>query len=830
MRGWVYRSGMERTCRQCFLRYCFFIGAIWVFSAPFAWALAPVKIGILMDLSGPASSLSDSLVRSAQLAISEISGSKSFMGGRRVEGIVGDSTCIDGIAATEAAKKLALDGVKGIVGALCSGSSISVLKNVAMPNQLPMISPTASSPALTNFPDDHLFSRTAPSDSKLAETMARLLRTKGFKKIAITYTDNDYGYGTASIIADSFVKLGGLVSVVDSHQDGKRDYREEISELERAGGDVLVIVGYADGGGQHIAEGVLSGRRIFRRVVLADAMLSNEFFLKLGELLNHSIGLGPLRQDSKVGYGLFEKIANHNGVPIGPYAPEAYDAAAIMLLAMQASGSVEGAIYKHSFASVANPPGIKIFPGELAKGLRLLMNGQEIDYQGATQVDFNAVGEPDGLYEEIALYAGKSTLIKRWEGGLYENSTETTNSSEEVKENQLAGTQKQLVAIKNLRDASPSTDPLINEEVLGLLESLKNGTPSVVDQDRKAPTITIASASSDGPRGIISGLVTDRSGVAEITVNDNKIVFNTDGGFSYATYVPHEGLDITIKAVDFKGLSTTETIRLERTKRTQKASRLAAVNPLAGPNQERSRNRVALIIGLEKYAVSQPAEFASRDAEVFADYAREKLGVPAGNVKLLTDSRASERGILRALKVWLPTVVRPDETDLYVFYAGHGMPTADGSSAYLVPHDGDVQLLEDTAISRTRFFNEIEKARPRSATFFFDNCYSGATRSEELLLASRPLGIKVQETDVPDNYLVFTAGESNQTAGVLDEVKHGRFSYFVFKGLEGEADENQDGKISAGELHTYVRESVGRFSAGAQTPTMLGDADRWVLR
>ena len=88
----------------------------------------------------------------------------------------------------------------------------------------------------------------------------------------------------------------------------------------------------------------------------------------------------------------------------------------------------------------------------------------------------------------------------------------------------------------------------------------------------------------------------------------------------------------------------------------------------------------------------------------------------------------------------------------------------------------------------------------------------------------------MQESSVPDNYIVFTAGESNQTAGVLDEVKHGRFSYFVFKGLEGEADANQDGKISAGELHAYVRESVGRFSAGAQTPTMLGDAARWVLR
>ena len=215
---------------------------------------------------------------------------------------------------------------------------------------------------------------------------------------------------------------------------------------------------------------------------------------------------------------------------------------------------------------------------------------------------------------------------------------------------------------------------------------------------------------------------------------------------------------------------------------------------------------------------------------MFADYAREKLGIPDNNIKVLTDTGATETEVLRALKVWLPKAVKPDTTDLYVFYAGHGMPTADGTSAYLVPYDGDIQLLEDTAISRKRFFDEISATKPRSATFFFDNCYSGATRSEQQLLAARPLTIKVEETDVPENYLVFAAGETDQIAGVLDEVKHGRFSYFVFKGLEGEADANQDGKITAGELHKYVRESVGRFSAGAQTPTMLGDAGKWVLR
>ena len=271
-------------------------------------------------------------------------------------------------------------------------------------------------------------------------------------------------------------------------------------------------------------------------------------------------------------------------------------------------------------------------------------------------------------------------------------------------------------------------------------------------------------------------------------------------------------------------------LNLIGTQENREQPSLAAVNPLSGPRQKSSPDRVALIIGLEKYEREQPAKYASSDARVFADYASEKLGIPRNNIKVLTDSGASEGDILRALKVWLPTVVKPGKTDLYVFYAGHGMPTADGSSAYLVPYDGDVRLLEDTAISRTRFFNEIGIANPRTATFFFDNCYSGATRSEELLLASRPLGIKVQETDVPENYLVFAAGESDQTAGVLDEVKHGRFSYFLFKGLEGEADANSDAKISAGELQAYLSESVGRWSAGAQTPTMLGDGSRWVLQ
>ena len=437
-------------------------------------------------------------------------------------------------------------------------------------------------------------------------------------------------------------------------------------------------------------------------------------------------------------------------------------------------------------------------------------------------------------------------------GLMYESGKGVAESlSEAVKWYRLAANQGNESAINRLKELdsgwapqkggrdspkpanqSIETDKELEElrERIALLEAQSKQTMQAIASDNTPPIIRITSLNIKGLRASISAEVTDNLSVGEVTLNGSLPQQINGSTYYWETFIPSEGLSVLIEAVDQNGLMSRKSTRIEREKTTETVTRLAAVNPLVGPKQKPSRDRAALVIGLEQYAEAPPADYASRDAQMFADYAREKLGIAPGNIKLLTDTEATRSGLLRALKVWLPQAVRPNKTDLYIFYAGHGMASDDGESAYIVPYGADTFLLEDTAISRERLYEEIGAAKPRTATFFFDNCYAGTTRSEERLLAQRPLSIKVQESSVPDNYIVFTAGESNQTAGVLDEVKHGRFSYFVFKGLEGEADANQDGKISAGELHAYVRESVGRFSAGAQTPTMLGDAARWVLR
>ena len=99
-----------------------------------------------------------------------------------------------------------------------------------------------------------------------------------------------------------------------------------------------------------------------------------------------------------------------------------------------------------------------------------------------------------------------------------------------------------------------------------------------------------------------------------------------------------------------------------------------------------------------------------------------------------------------------------------------------------------------------------------------------------MLIASRPIAIKALKQSIPDNFTVMTAARGDQTAKTLEEAQHGIFSYFLMKGMEGEADKNNDNKITTGELHAYVKQNVEQQSAGTQTPELQGDAERVLVR
>lgn len=146
-----------------------------------------VKIGIILGFTGPIESLTPSMADGAELAMKEVSDSGMLLGGKKVMPVRADSTCVDAGAATAAAERLiTADGVSGIMGADCSGVTGAILSNVALPNGVVMISPSATSPGLSTAEDNGLFFRTAPSDARQGVVMTEVLMEDGIKEIALT--------------------------------------------------------------------------------------------------------------------------------------------------------------------------------------------------------------------------------------------------------------------------------------------------------------------------------------------------------------------------------------------------------------------------------------------------------------------------------------------------------------------------------------------------------------------------------------------------------------------------------------------------------------------
>lgn len=369
-----------------------------------------ISLGVILGFTGPLESLAPGMAAGAELAIAEVSGSGLLLGGTTVTPVRGDSTCIDASAATAAAERLITsDGVSGIVGADCSGVTTAVLTNVAVPNGMVMISPSATSPALSTAEDNGLFFRTAPSDARQGVVMSEIILGRGIDTVAVTYTNNDYGLGLADSFQAAFTEMGGTVTLVAAHEDGRADYSAEVGALASAGGDALVVAGYVDQGGSGIVQAALDSGA-FETFVFPDGMVSQALVDNFGADIDGSFGQNP-GTDSE-GAAIFQGMATAAGFDgTSPFSAEAYDAAALILLAMQAAGSTVPSEYAGSVMDVANAPGEPILPGELARGLELLAAGQDIDYVGASAVELIGAGESAGNYREIEIQGGALTVV-----------------------------------------------------------------------------------------------------------------------------------------------------------------------------------------------------------------------------------------------------------------------------------------------------------------------------------------------------------------------------------------------------------------------------------
>lgn len=353
-------------------------------------------------------------------------------------------------------------------------------------------------------------------------------------------------------------------------------------------------------------------------------------------------------------------------------------------------------------------------------------------------------------------------------------------------------------------------------------------TPAAVSPAQPDLKISVA-ASVPAENGEVVISITSNRDLDSLRIDDVNEGPQKSGQSRFVRFASIGTTIFEINVRDRNGNSQSQSVAVTRSF-SEPSLRVERLNPLRIQSVQQT-DAVAIVIGIEKYRRVADADFANKDAATFVDYAVRALGVKPENIRLILDEKADAAEILRAFKSWLPTRVSKGQTDVYIFYSGHGLPSQDGNTLYFLPHEVDKDFLERTALTYQEIISSVDGLAPRTATIFIDSCYSGHSRTGETLLASaRPINIRANETTLfPPNFTVISASAPDQISSSSPALRHGIFSYYLMRGMEGEADANKDGRITVAEMQSYLAEQVPRRASGmnrTQQPQVFGDLNR----
>ena len=229
---------------------------------------------------------------------------------------------------------------------------------------------------------------------------------------------------------------------------------------------------------------------------------------------------------------------------------------------------------------------------------------------------------------------------------------------------------------------------------------------------------------------------------------------------------------------------------------------------------------VALIVGVEKYQSLPKADFAERDAATVREYMKS-LGVADANIIFLTGQRATRTGLAKYLEEWLPRTVKPSSR-VYFYYSGHGAPDPADGASYLVPYDGDPAFLKTSAYPLSRVYEHLAALKAKQVVVMLDSCFSGAGGRSVISKGLRPL-VNLKPSAVPMGapISILAASSSEEVTGSMEDQGHGLFTYYLLKGLQGEAA--RSGHVDLTTLYDYVKKSVAtgaRLQNREQTPQL----------
>jgi len=221
---------------------------------------------------------------------------------------------------------------------------------------------------------------------------------------------------------------------------------------------------------------------------------------------------------------------------------------------------------------------------------------------------------------------------------------------------------------------------------------------------------------------------------------------------------------------------------------------------------------IAVVIGNNNYAHKDiPAvDYATNDAYAMKEYLIKTLGYKDGNVIYHMDTSKAELEMIFGTKTnhrgMLYNYIKPERSDVFIYYSGHGSPDPQTNQAYLVPIDCNPVMMDLTAYPLDVLYGNLPKIEAKSVTVVLDACFSGGTNTGKFLVQNAsPALIKINNPVTAQNNLtIFTSAKNNQVSSWFPEKQHSMFTYFFLTAVTGSADFNQDKQITYQEIYDFV--------------------------
>jgi hypothetical protein len=216
---------------------------------------------------------------------------------------------------------------------------------------------------------------------------------------------------------------------------------------------------------------------------------------------------------------------------------------------------------------------------------------------------------------------------------------------------------------------------------------------------------------------------------------------------------------------------------------------------------------IGIAIGVETFrdAGVPDVKFAGRDAQVMAGHLRTLAGIPASRFKLLVNEQAMKQDLAEVFEEWLPHQTEPG-TVAYVYFAGRALVEPATGAVSLIPYDG-VAVSQSRLFSLRRLQEALSRASVQRAVVMLEVSLEPAPGADPGR-GIEPMWDGQEPASREDKLMFIIGNRTLQEAHAYEQGRHGLFTYYLLKGLRGEADMDKNGVVQVGELCAYVRAQV----------------------